>query len=82
VALNLAGKKAIVKEVAGVAGKAISAVMAHYRGLTVEEMTAMRTKARETGVYLRVVRNTLAKRAVESTDLIEDPGLRTFRANG
>ena len=50
------------------AGKALSAVLADYRGLTVTQMTEMRTKARASGVYLRVIRNTLAKRAVEGTE--------------
>jgi len=68
VALKLEQKKQIVAEVNEVAGNALSAVLADYRGLTVGEMTAMRVKARETGVYLRVVRNTLAKKAVSGTD--------------
>ena len=68
VALKLNDKKVIVEEVANVASKAVSAGVANYRGLTVAEMTALRVKAREAGVYLRVVRNTLAKLAVENTD--------------
>jgi large subunit ribosomal protein L10 len=68
VALRLEGKKQIVAEVNEAAGSALSAVLADYRGLTAEEMTEMRVKARETGVYVRVVRNTLAKRAVEGTE--------------
>jgi len=68
VALNLDGKKAVVEEVAQYAAKAYSAVAAEYRGLSVTELTAMRKKARETGVYLRVVKNTLAKRAVAGTE--------------
>ncbi|MBE0439765.1 MAG: 50S ribosomal protein L10 [Gammaproteobacteria bacterium] len=67
-ALNLEGKKAVVAEVAEVASSAYSAVAAEYRGLTVSEMTALRVAARNQNVYLRVVRNTLAKRAVEGTD--------------
>lgn len=66
-ALNLQDKKAIVAEVADVASKAITAVAADYRGLTVTQMTDLREKARNSGVYLRVVRNTLARRAVEGT---------------
>lgn len=66
--LNLAGKKAVVEEVAEVASRAISAVVADYRGLTVNQMTNLRKQARESGVYLRVVRNTLTKRAFEGTD--------------
>ncbi|MEN8176857.1 MAG: 50S ribosomal protein L10 [Pseudomonadota bacterium] len=67
-ALNIEQKKAIVAEVAGVADSAYSAVAAEYRGLTVEEMTELRSKARESNVYLRVVKNTLARRAVAGTD--------------
>ena len=67
-ALNLEQKKAIVAEVADVASSAYSAIAAEYRGLTVEEMTALRKEARNAGVYLRVVKNTLARRAVENTD--------------
>jgi len=67
-ALNLEQKKAIVAEVAKVAADAYSAVAAEYRGLTVDEMTALRVKAREDNVYLRVVKNTLARRAVQDTD--------------
>jgi large subunit ribosomal protein L10 len=68
VALNLDSKKAVVEEVAQYAAKAHSAVAAEYRGLTVTELTALRKTARETGVYLRVVKNTLAKRAVAGTE--------------
>lgn len=67
-ALNLDGKKIVVEEVAEFAAKAYSAVAAEYRGLTVTEMTELRRTARETGVYLRVVKNTLARRAVSGTD--------------
>ena len=67
-ALNLDGKKAVVEEVAQYAAKAHSAVVAEYRGLTVTELTELRKTARETGVYLRVVKNTLAKRAVAGTE--------------
>ena len=67
-ALSLAQKKAVVEEVAEVARSAHSAVAAEYRGLTVTEMTALRESAKRSGVYLRVVRNTLARRAVEGTD--------------
>jgi large subunit ribosomal protein L10 len=68
VALSLEEKKAVVSEVAEVAAVAHSAVAAEYCGLTVGQMTALRAKARDGGVYLRVVKNTLAKRAVEGTD--------------
>ncbi|WP_026289999.1 50S ribosomal protein L10 [Thioalkalivibrio sulfidiphilus] len=66
--MNLEDKKAIVSEVAAVAASAHSAVAAEYRGLTVTEMTELRAKARESNVYLRVVKNSLARRAVEGTD--------------
>lgn len=66
--LNLEQKKAVVAEVADIAGKAYSAIAAEYRGLAVEEMTELRAKARESGVYLRVVKNTLARRAVQDTE--------------
>jgi len=67
-ALRLEDKKAFVKEVNAVAGDSLSAVAAEYRGLTVSEMTALRREARGAGVYLRVVKNTLAKRAIEGTE--------------
>lgn len=66
--LTLEDKKAIVTEVAEVASVAHSAVAAEYRGLTVEQMTELRREARNGGVYLRVVKNTLAKRAIEGTE--------------
>ena len=67
-ALNLEQKKAIVAEVADVASSAHSAIAAEYRGLTVGDLTELRKQARNNGVYLRVVKNTLAKRAVVDTD--------------
>ncbi|WP_211829060.1 50S ribosomal protein L10 [Kistimonas asteriae] len=67
-ALGLEDKKAIVAEVGEVAQSALSAVIADYRGLTVDQMTSLRKQAREGGVYLKVVRNTLARRAVEGTE--------------
>lgn len=67
-ALRLKDKQAIVADVADVASNALSVVAANYCGLTVAEMTDLRAKARASGVYLRVVRNTLARRAVENTD--------------
>ena len=67
-ALNIEQKKAVVAEVAEAAGKALAAVAAEYRGLTVEEMTELRAKARESGVYLKVAKNTLVRRAVEGTE--------------
>ena len=66
--LSLAAKKAVVKEVTEVASKAISAVVADYRGLSVNQMTQLRAKARKSGVYLRVVPNTLTRRAFEKTE--------------
>ncbi len=66
-ALNLQDKKAIVAEVNEAAGDALSAVVADSRGVTVGAMTTLRKQARESGVYMRVVRNTLARRAVEGT---------------
>ena len=89
-ALTLEQKKAVVAEVSEVAKSAHSAVAAEYRGITVEKMTQMRAKARSEGVYLKVAKNTLVKRAVEGTEFecmteeltgpllfafsIEDPG--------
>ena len=89
-ALTLEQKKAVVAEVAEVAKTAHSAVAAEYRGITVGEMTELRSKARKEGVYLKVAKNTLVRRAVEGTDFecmsekltwpllfafsIEDPG--------
>ena len=67
-ALRLEDKKLFVKEVNAVAGDSLSAVAAEYRGLSVAEMTALRKEARNAGVYLRVVKNTLARRAVEGTE--------------
>ena len=66
--LNLEDKKAIVADMAGVMTKAVSAVVADYRGLTVSELTELRTKARESDLYVRIVRNTLVRRAIEGTD--------------
>jgi len=67
-ALNIEQKKAVVAEVADVANKALAAVAAEYRGLTVEEMTELRVKAREGGVFLKVAKNTLVSRAIEGTE--------------
>jgi large subunit ribosomal protein L10 len=67
-ALRLEQKQAIVAEVNQAAGDALSAVVSDYRGLTVSQMTELRSKARDSGVYLRVVRNTLARRAIEGTE--------------
>jgi len=67
VALNYAEKEMIVAEVAQIAKTAHAAVGAEYRGLTVAEMTKLRVEARKANVYLRVVKNTLAKRALSET---------------
>jgi large subunit ribosomal protein L10 len=66
-ALNLEDKKALVAEVAEVAATAQSVVAAEYRGLTVGQMTELRSKARKSGVYMRVVKNTLARKALVGT---------------
>lgn len=66
--LSLDEKKAVVTEVAEVARRAFATVAAENRGLTVEQMTKLRVKARESQVYLRVIKNTLARRAFEDTD--------------
>jgi len=68
VALSFEEKKAIVADVAEVAASAHSAVAAEYNGLSSEDMTDLRAKARIGGVYLRVVKNTLARRAIDGTD--------------
>lgn len=67
-ALTLTDKQAIVAEVSQVAKQSISVVAAVNKGLTVSEMTELRAKARTSGVYLRVVRNTLARRALKETE--------------
>ncbi|MEJ2680198.1 MAG: 50S ribosomal protein L10 [Gammaproteobacteria bacterium] len=67
-ALKLGDKEAIVAAVHEQASVALSAVIADYRGLTVEEMTELRKLAREQGVYAKVVRNTLVRRAVVDTE--------------
>lgn len=66
--LSLAAKKIVVEEVSAVASEAISAVVADYRGLTVNQMTQLRAQARKNKVYLRVVPNNLARRAFEKTE--------------
>jgi large subunit ribosomal protein L10 len=67
-ALNLAQKKEVVAELANVASSAYSLVAAEYAGLTVGQLTELRKKARQNGVFLRVAKNTLVSRAVEGTD--------------
>ncbi len=68
-AINIEDKKQIVSEVNKAAASALSAVLADYRGVDVADMTALRKNARENKVYLRVVRNTLLKRAIAETEL-------------
>jgi large subunit ribosomal protein L10 len=65
--LNLEDKKVLVAEVTEVAKTALSVVAAEYRGLTVSQMTDLRAKARASGVYMRVVKNTLARKALAGT---------------
>ncbi|MCE4136136.1 50S ribosomal protein L10, partial [Klebsiella pneumoniae] len=64
-ALNLEDKKAVVAEVTAQVAKASTIVVAEYRGITVGDLTKLRAQARQQGVYLRVLKNTLARRAVE-----------------
>src|SRR5260221_13247267 len=66
-ALKLEEKKVVVAEVNAVAVKALSVVGAESRGLTVTQMTDLRAKARKEGVYLRIVKNTLARKALAGT---------------
>lgn len=66
--LNLDQKKQVVEDVSAVVGNAQAAIIAEYRGLTVEEMKALRREAHDNNVYLKVVKNTLLRRAVQDTD--------------
>lgn len=66
--LSLEDKKAVVEQVASELSDAQTAIVADYRGLTVEKMTNLRREAHEAGVVLRVVKNTLARRAVKGSD--------------
>lgn len=65
--LNIEDKKAVVAEIAVEVAKAQTIVVAEYRGIEVASMTQLRKQARESGVYLRVLKNTLARRAVQGT---------------
>ena len=65
--LNLEQKKAVVVEVSEQVSTAQAIIVAEYRGLQVGEMTELRAQARKSGVYLRVLKNTLVRRAVEGT---------------
>jgi len=67
-ALTRQEKEAVVSEVAQIASSAFSAVAAEYRGLSVSQMTELRVKARSSGVYVRVIKNTLARKAIEGTE--------------
>jgi large subunit ribosomal protein L10 len=76
VALRLDDKKAIIAEVNEIASSALSLVIADARGVTVDKMTQLRAKARSEGIYLKVVRNTLARIAVKGTEFeCVDPAL-------
>jgi large subunit ribosomal protein L10 len=66
--LNLAEKQSVVAAVAKVAASAHAVVASEYRGLSVARLTALRVMARKNGVYLRVIKNTLARRALQGTD--------------
>lgn len=66
--LSIEAKRELVEEVSQIAASAHSAVAAEYRGLSVGEMTELRVQARQSDVYLKVVKNTLARRAIEGTD--------------
>ena len=65
--LNIEGKKEVVAEISARLAKAQAVVLAEYRGLPVEDITVLRSQARASGVYLRVLKNTLARRAVQGT---------------
>ncbi|PKO29724.1 MAG: 50S ribosomal protein L10 [Betaproteobacteria bacterium HGW-Betaproteobacteria-7] len=65
--LNLNDKKAVVAEVSAQVANAQTIAIAEYRGIEVGDLTVLRKKARESGVYLRVLKNTLVRRAVEGT---------------
>ena len=65
--LNIEDKKEVVAEVSARLAKAQAVVLAEYRGLPVEDITVLRSQARASGVYLRVLKNTLARRAVQGT---------------
>jgi len=68
VGLNLNDKKAVVAEVSAQVANAQTIVIAEYRGIEVTDLTVLRRKARESGVYLRVLKNTLVRRAVAGTE--------------
>ena len=66
--LNRQDKAAVIEEVAGIVANSSSIVIAEYRGLSVEAVTKLRAEARKNNVTLRVVKNTLVRRAVEGTE--------------
>ena len=66
--LSLEDKKAVVEQVSNALSDSKTAIVAEYRGLTVEQMTNLRRQARESGVFLQVVKNTLARRALKGSD--------------
>jgi large subunit ribosomal protein L10 len=72
--LNRSEKQAVIDEVTGLAAKAQTLVMAEYRGITVADMTRLRSQARDKGVNLSVLKNTLARRAVAGSafDIVSD----------
>ncbi len=72
--LNRSEKQAVIDEVTGLAAKAQTLVMAEYRGITVADMTRLRSQARDKGVSLSVLKNTLARRAVAGSafDVVSD----------
>lgn len=68
-ALKIGEKKVVVQEIAEIASTAQSAVAAEYRGLTVQQLSSLRSNARELGVYVKVVKNNLVKIAIKDTSL-------------
>ena len=68
-ALKIGEKKVVVKEIAEIASTAQSAVAAEYRGLTVQQLSSLRSNARELGVYVKVIKNNLVKIAIKDTSL-------------
>lgn len=68
-ALKIGEKKVVVQEIAEIASTAQSAVAAEYRGLTVQQLSSLRSNARELGVYVRVIKNNLVKIAIKDTSL-------------
>ena len=68
-ALKIGEKKVVVQEIAKIASTAQSAVAAEYRGLTVQQLSSLRSNARELGVYVKVIKNNLVKIAIKDTSL-------------